>query len=555
VTVDYPADFDPLTAGAAAAASVSSSSSSSTSSSSSALPSPTKPPPAKIEDVVFEGTAEELQRLVIESPVPVLLDVYADWCGPCKQLTPALEQICVNAGGMLRLVKVNTDQQRSISGCLGVTALPTVFGMRDGRILNMFQGMPRDEGSVRDFLMGLIVPGHRFDPEPSAEERSKYDELGSKLIKLASASSFTFSSRERLQGHTSRLLDELVENAGGGDAGMSVADDSARALRSLLSNLINHPLDEKYRRIKLDNRVVASKIACHPSCMALLGKVGFARDDDGDAAALVVAKGKRVVNTAPFVVGRDAIDRWMDRNRHAIAAAGRRRRDEAERARLAAEVETGRNGGEGGDEVDDDDDDESGVTPTVCTLKLRLEGKKKTHDVTMDADETLGALMGRLPFPVDEGATVQFTCAARRLVVRSTDAQKISMTLAELKLTPAASVVVRVMGESTGGGEDYRGVVKGGGGGSLAERAASQRRKVTGSHSMHSIGLYAKDDGLKGETFESGGVLYEHVVSDDEGGDATKEDGDDGRGEDDGPDALEEGGDDTTEDIDGGDAL
>jgi thiol-disulfide isomerase/thioredoxin len=212
VTVDYPEDFDPLTAGAVAAASVSAAASSS----SSALPSPTKPPPAKIEDVVFEGTAEELHRLVIESPVPVLLDVYADWCGPCKQLTPALEQICVNAGGMLRLVKVNTDQQRSVSGCLDVKALPTVFGIRDGRILNMFQGMPRDEKSVRDFLMGLIVPGQRFNPEPSDEERGKYEELSSKLIKLASAASFSFSSRERLQGHASRLLDELVENAGGG---------------------------------------------------------------------------------------------------------------------------------------------------------------------------------------------------------------------------------------------------------------------------------------------------------------------------------------------------
>ena len=68
------------------------------SSSSSLLPSPTKPPPAKIEEVVLEGTAESLQKLVIESPVPVLLDIYADWCGPCKQLTPALEQTCVNAG-------------------------------------------------------------------------------------------------------------------------------------------------------------------------------------------------------------------------------------------------------------------------------------------------------------------------------------------------------------------------------------------------------------------------------------------------------------------------
>jgi hypothetical protein len=313
-----------------------------------------------------------------------------------------------------------------------------------------------------------------------------------------------------------------------------------------MSNVINHPFDEKYRRIKLDNRVVAAKIARHPSCIALLGRVGFARDGD---SALVVAKGRKVVNIAPFVVGRDAIDRWIDRNRHAIAAAGRKRRDEAERARLAAEVEAEGDGVDDGEEEDWVDDDESDVS-TVCTLKLRLEGKKKTHDVTMDADETLGALMGRLPFPVDEGATVQFTCAARRLVVRSTDAVQMSRTLAELKLTPAASVVVKVMGDATDGDDD----VRGGGRRSLAERAASQKKKVTGSHSMHSIGLYAKDDGLKGETFESGGVLYEHVVSDDEGEDANEEGADDESDDAGAHDAgaLEEGGDDS-EDIGGND--
>ena len=536
VTVDYPEGFDPLKAGTAAASSVSASSSSSP-----PLPSPSKPPPAKIEEVVFEGTAEDLQRLVIDSPVPVLLDVYADWCGPCKQLTPALEQICVNAGGMIRLVKVNTDQQRSVSGCLDVKALPTVFGIRDGKVVNSFEGMPRDEKAVRDFLMGMIVPGQKFNPPLTSEEEGKYEELSSKLLKLASASSFSFSSRERLQGHVSKLLDELVETAGGGDVGMSVADDSAKAMRSLMSNVINHPFDEKYRKVKLDNRVVAAKIACHPSCVTLLGRVGFVRDDNDDGL-LIAAKGRKVANIAPIVVGRDSIDRWIDRNRSAIAAAGRKRRDEAERARLAAEAEA-REGSADEEEEEEEEEEEDDEPDVACVLKLRLDGTKKTHDVTVDADDTLGSLLGRLPFPVDDGATLQFTCVARRLVARSTDAVQMSMTLSQLKLTPSASVVVRVMGEAREGDDDAADAVvvpaKGGGRSSLAERAASHKKKVTGSHSMHSIGLYAKDDGLKGETFESGGVLYEHVVSDDEG-ENVKEEGGDDRGESDDAGAPEE---------------
>ena len=58
-------------------------------------------------DVVFEATAAQVQELVLESPVPVLLDVYADWCGPCKVLGPILEEMAVKAGGLFRLVKIN----------------------------------------------------------------------------------------------------------------------------------------------------------------------------------------------------------------------------------------------------------------------------------------------------------------------------------------------------------------------------------------------------------------------------------------------------------------
>ena len=72
---------------------------------------------------------------------------------------------------------------------------------------------------------------------------------------------------------------------------------------------------------------------------------------------------------------------------------------------------------------------------------------------------------------------------------------------------PSASLVVKI-----GDGSDTATTTKG----TLAERAAAAKKKSTGSHSMHSIGLYAKDDNNKAETFESGGVLYDHVLSDDE---------------------------------------
>ena len=142
---------------------------------------------------------------------------------------------------------------------------------------------------------------------------------------------------------------------------------------------------------------------------------------------------------------------------------------------------------------------------TACTIKLRVEGKKKVHDIEMEEEDSLNDLMAKLPFSVEDDEVVQFTCAAKRLIVKSTDTEAMQKTLSELKLTPTASIVVKI-------GEGKVEVSKG----SLAERASSTKKK-TGSHSMHSIGLYAKDDGNKAEMFDGGGgVMYEHDVTDDE---------------------------------------
>ena len=190
-----------------------------------------------------------------------------------------------------------------------------------------------------------------------------------------------------------------------------------------------------------------------------------------------------------------------DKNRYQIAAANRKRKDEIERVRLAAEAEERVK-----NQIDESESEElEEEDSTTCTIKLRVEGKKKVHDIEMEEEETLNDLLAKLPFSVEEGEVVQFTCAAKRLIVKSTDAGTMQKTLSGLKLTPTASIVVKI-------GEGKAEVSKG----SLAERASSTKKK-TGSHSMHSIGLDAKDDGNKAEMFDGGGgVMYEHDVTDDE---------------------------------------
>jgi len=443
------------------------------------------PKPAKKEDVVFEATTAQLQELVLESPVPVLLDVYADWCGPCKVLGPALEDMAIKSGGMFRLVKVNSDNERPVSQALEVTALPTVFGIKDGKIVHMFQGMPKSEDMMRNFMMGLfgVAP---FSPPVTAEENAKYDEMTSKLIKSASSASFSFSARERLTDRIGMKLDDLVQ-----DDSVANVEDSTRLIRTFLNNVVNNPYDQKFRKINLENKVVAAKIGGNASCLAVLKSVGFAKS----GSEMVLKKGQKVINVAPLVVARDTIDKWIQKNQKEMAAAARKRQDELDRANLNLEED---------EEEEDESEEVEEVDPTVCRLKLRLDGKNKIHDAVLHQDDPLTKVLDELNVSMGEDE-IQITCVAKRLVVKSTDEAAMKKTLSEHGLMPAANIVVKV-GAANNKADTSN----------MKERAADKKRK-TGSHTMQSIGIYAKDDNNKAELIDGGGgVWYEHDISDDE---------------------------------------
>lgn len=75
----------------------------------------------ELEDV------EKWEEEVMTSELPVVLDIYADWCGPCRTLTPLLTKLVEEKSDTARLVKVNSDKFPQISSALSVTALPSVF--------------------------------------------------------------------------------------------------------------------------------------------------------------------------------------------------------------------------------------------------------------------------------------------------------------------------------------------------------------------------------------------------------------------------------------------
>ena len=73
---------------------------------------------------------------VRNSDVPVVVDFWAEWCGPCKQIGPALEELSEEYGGSVKIVKVNVDENPSSPGQLGVRGIPALFLFKDGEVVS-----------------------------------------------------------------------------------------------------------------------------------------------------------------------------------------------------------------------------------------------------------------------------------------------------------------------------------------------------------------------------------------------------------------------------------
>jgi putative thioredoxin len=108
-------------------------------------------------DLIKNTTTKDFMSDVVDASreVPVLVDFWAPWCGPCKQLTPILEKAVRAAKGAVRLVKLNIDDHPQIPGQMGVQSIPAVFAFQDGRPVDGFMGaLP--ESRVTAFIARLI---------------------------------------------------------------------------------------------------------------------------------------------------------------------------------------------------------------------------------------------------------------------------------------------------------------------------------------------------------------------------------------------------------------
>ena len=137
------------------------------------------PPPGQAEQLVTESSAQTFHEdvIVASMEVPVVVDFWAPWCGPCKQLGPALEKAVKAAQGKVRLVKVNIDDNPALAQQLRIQSIPAVFAFANGQPVDGFVGaLP--ESQVKEFIERLGGPVGPSPVDQALEQAKAQFEAG-----------------------------------------------------------------------------------------------------------------------------------------------------------------------------------------------------------------------------------------------------------------------------------------------------------------------------------------------------------------------------------------
>ena len=103
---------------------------------------------SKVTDASFEAD-------VLKSSEPVVVDFWAEWCGPCKMIGPSLEEIAVEMKGKVKIVKLNVDENPGVAGKLGIRSIPTLMLFKDGKLAAQKVGAA-PKGELTKWISGAV---------------------------------------------------------------------------------------------------------------------------------------------------------------------------------------------------------------------------------------------------------------------------------------------------------------------------------------------------------------------------------------------------------------
>ncbi|MEF9960245.1 thioredoxin [Niameybacter sp.] len=90
--------------------------------------------------MAFQFTDANFQQEALESNIPVIIDFYADWCGPCKMMAPIIDELATQYEGKVKIGKVNTDENRAIASKYNIMSIPTILFIKNGEVVDTTVG-------------------------------------------------------------------------------------------------------------------------------------------------------------------------------------------------------------------------------------------------------------------------------------------------------------------------------------------------------------------------------------------------------------------------------